>query len=71
MNDKTISKEAPENILQCWNLSGTAEQIYSTAWQVNDKYVLKRYEDLETLKKNVMKDTTCFQRSFREITRLI
>lgn len=52
MNDKTISKEAPENILQCWNLSGTAEQIYSTAWQVNDKYVLKRYEDLETLKKN-------------------
>lgn len=31
MNDKTISKEAPENILQCWNLSGTAEQIYSTA----------------------------------------
>lgn len=51
MNDKTISKEAPENILQCWNLSGTAEQIYSTAWQVNDKYVLKRYEDLETLKR--------------------
>ena len=99
MNDKTISKEAPENILKCWKLSGTAEQIYSTAWQVNDKYVLKRYEDLETLKKNaemltvlhemgipvqrsyrfrqgtlmhaVMKDTTCFQRSFREITRLI
>ena len=52
MNDKTISKEAPENILKCWKLSGTAEQIYSTAWQVNDKYVLKRYEDLETLKKN-------------------
>lgn len=52
MNDKTESKETLENILKCWNLSGTAEKIYSTAWQINDEYVLKRYEDLITLKKN-------------------
>ena len=52
-NDNNLEKKArSENILKGWGITGEAEQIYNTTWRIEDKYVLKRYEDLDTLKKN-------------------
>lgn len=52
-NDNSLEKKAiSENILKGWGITGEAEQIYNTTWRIEDKYVLKRYEDLDTLKKN-------------------
>ncbi len=43
-----------DQILSNWNITDeTVKQIYSTAWQVGDKYVLKTGSDLNSLKNNL------------------
>lgn len=41
------------NLLTPWNISGEISQIYSTAWDISNQYVLKIYEDLGLLKRNI------------------
>jgi len=45
----TVMKE----ILKEWNLEHPPVQIYHSAWSINDKYVLKEYNDQNTLKRNL------------------
>ena len=46
-NHNNLEKKAiSENILKGWGITGESEQIYNTTWRIEDKYILKRYEDL-------------------------
>lgn len=46
--------EEMRKILDCWGLSAmNLKQIYDTTWQVGDNYVLKKYDDLDMLKRNL------------------
>jgi len=46
--------EEIKKILECWGLSAkNLKQIYDTTWQVGDDYVLKKYDDLDMLKRNL------------------
>lgn len=40
-------------LLTHWNITGEISQIYSTAWDISNQYVLKIYEDLGLLKRNI------------------
>lgn len=49
-----IMKDKIEKILCNWGLQDDKiEQIYDTAWQVGEEYVLKVYYDLDMLKRNL------------------
>lgn len=42
-------------LLPCWGLqSESLTQIYGTVWQIGEKYVLKAYNEPESLKRNIM-----------------
>ncbi|BCN28905.1 phosphotransferase [Anaeromicropila herbilytica] len=41
-----------QNILKNWKIQGELIQIYRTAWSVDDEYVLKVYDNLDSLKRN-------------------
>lgn len=47
-----MNKQIPQ-LLTNWNISGEISQIYSTAWDISNQYVLKIYEDLGLLKRNI------------------
>lgn len=47
-----MNNQIPQ-ILTNWNISGEISQIYSTAWDISNQYVLKIYEDLGLLKRNI------------------
>lgn len=40
-------------LLTHWNTTGEISQIYSTAWDISNQYVLKIYDDLGLLKRNI------------------
>ncbi|MDE5746449.1 MAG: hypothetical protein K2I21_02590, partial [Acetatifactor sp.] len=43
-----------DTVLVHWGLQGCkTKQIYDTAWQVGDDYVLKEYQDLKMLERNL------------------
>lgn len=43
-----------EDLLKNWNMNGNTRQIYNTAWEVEDNYVIKVYEDLGGLERNIV-----------------
>nr|WP_294490178.1 CD3324 family protein [uncultured Anaerosporobacter sp.] len=47
-----MNNQIPQ-LLTNWNISGEISQIYSTAWDISNQYVLKIYEDLGLLKRNI------------------
>lgn len=47
-----MMQDVIQSVLTNWEVSGSASQIYSTAWAISDEYVLKVYDNLEQLKKN-------------------
>ena len=50
-----IMSKKIEAMLQKWNLQGKGiTQIYSTVWQIGEDYVLKLYNEPESLKRNIM-----------------
>ena len=43
-----------KQILKSWNIEPeTMEQIYETAWNVDGKYILKRYTDVDALAQSI------------------
>lgn len=42
-----------KEVLKEWNLDVCVKQIYRSAWNVNDEYVLKEYEDKNNLRRNI------------------
>ena len=47
-------RERVQAIMQNWNVdSGDRKQIYDTAWQIGDKYVLKVYDNAQMLERNI------------------
>ncbi len=50
-----IMSEKIKTLLWKWGLQGESiTQIYSTVWQIGESYVLKVYEEPESLKRNIM-----------------
>lgn len=42
------------NIIRFWGLgAGTVQQVYDTAWQIDNQYILKKYDDLSMLERNL------------------
>lgn len=47
-------KDVIENVLGNWNMSeSTVKQIYDSAWQVGEQFVLKVYDNVEALNRNI------------------
>lgn len=47
-------KDVMENVLGNWNMSeSTVKQIYDSAWQVGEQFVLKVYDNVEALNRNI------------------
>ena len=47
-------KDRVKGILNNWNIENTEiKQVYDTAWQVGDQYVLKVYDNLQMLERNI------------------
>lgn len=47
-------KDIIENVLGNWNMSeSTVKQIYDSAWQVGEQFVLKVYDNVEALNRNI------------------
>ena len=47
-------KECIENILKNWNVpESTIKQVYDSAWQVGQQFVLKVYDDVDELNRNI------------------
>lgn len=47
-------KEMIEDILANWNLEeATVKQVYDSAWQVGEEFVLKVYDNVGALNRNI------------------
>ena len=47
-------QERIAKIIKNWNIEVCeAVQIYDTAWQIGDKYILKIYDDVNMLERNI------------------
>ena len=47
-------KETVNKVIKSWNVGKSEiKQIYDTAWQVGDDYILKVYEDVNMLERNI------------------
>jgi Ser/Thr protein kinase RdoA (MazF antagonist) len=42
-----------KEILAHWNIQGDVNQIYTTAWDVSDKYIIKVYDNFGNMKRNI------------------
>ncbi|MGM9973067.1 MAG: CD3324 family protein, partial [Clostridiaceae bacterium] len=42
-----------KEIMKQWNMEANPVQIYHSAWNINDVYVLKEYSDVKMLKRNI------------------
>ncbi|MGN6711511.1 CD3324 family protein [Anaerocolumna jejuensis] len=48
-------------LLKEWNLEGEPVQIYHSAWNINNSYVLKEYDDPNALQRNLMMMRTLYE----------
>lgn len=47
-------KEQIRQVLSLWGIEdGKIEQIYTSAWQISDKYVIKSYDEKNQLERNI------------------
>lgn len=50
----TLGEYEMENLIVQWGIrSGKIKRIYSTAWEIGDAYILKAYDDLSGLERNL------------------
>lgn len=48
-----LTDERIKELLREWNIEGNPIRIYHTAWDINDTYVLKAYDDRAALQRNI------------------
>lgn len=53
-------KEMLKEVIKQWNLEGDLEQIYHSAWAIDNNFVMKEYKDKGALKRNVVMFKTLF-----------
>ena len=56
LNEKKKMEQKQVNVQQVmtkYGIEGDIKQIYSTAWNIGDEFVLKKYVNFEELKRNV------------------
>lgn len=46
-------KMKAEKIVKVYGLTGEPKQIYTSAWNINNEYVLKKYTDINELQRNI------------------
>ncbi|SHO48605.1 phosphotransferase [Anaerocolumna xylanovorans] len=50
-----------EKLIKEWNIESTPVQIYHSAWDINNSYVLKVYDDPTTLQRNIVMMQTLYE----------
>lgn len=50
-----------KELIKEWNLEGEPVQIYHSAWNINNTYVLKEYDDPNALQRNLMMQRTLYE----------
>ncbi|SHJ77897.1 Putative homoserine kinase type II (protein kinase fold) [Anaerocolumna jejuensis DSM 15929] len=50
-----------KELIKEWNLEGEPVQIYHSAWNINNTYVLKEYDDPNALQRNLMMMRTLYE----------
>lgn len=59
--DMEPKKKMIHEIVKQWNIEGEPVQLFHSTWSITERYVIKEYQDLGSLKRNISMFKTLFQ----------